>query len=130
MSTTGGNRFVPRTSEADPFASLVDAVLASPRAVDLIRQVLRAELQRVQTTEPMWTSKQDAHRRGFPAPTTLRAWQASGLIAAGRRGRVNLEELRRVLATQGREPRPVVTKLDPERAKRVAATLAKGGGRP
>lgn len=110
--------------EADPLAAVVDAVLAHPRALELVHQVVRAELQRAPVAEPTWCSKAEAHRRGFPAASTLRSWQAAGVITTGRRGRVNLEELRRVLAARGEEPRPVAN-LHDERVKRTAAALVK-----
>lgn len=99
-----------------------------PELAELARQAVREELARGAAAAEWLTQPQAAALAGV-RPQTVRAWQASGKLSKGRRGRVNAEELRRFLASSGR-PTPAAGPLDlgRERARRAAAEILRGKG--
>lgn len=106
--------------------------LVERRVAEMLPGLVRELLAREARHAPTWCSKEEAHRRGYPAPSTLRALQASGVLSKGRRGRVNLGELEALMARGGPPAAPAPAapaNLAAERARRAAAELKRGGPR-
>jgi predicted ATPase len=92
-----------------------------------VRAVVREEMRRGAAVEAEWVStKQAAALTGYGA-STIRRWKATRVLTPGRGGRVNLAQLRAVVANGGAPAPARPGDLAAERARRLAATIAKRG---
>ena len=87
------------------------------------RRVVGEELQRLGARlGKEWGSQGDGAQLAGVARKTIRSWQALGILTRGRRGRVNLAELRKLLAGGGAEGHQL-PRLDAARRQRAAEEI-------
>lgn len=116
---------LPRTSGSP-------LVLVNPEELARqVREIVRKELDaRGASATAEWVNQRAAAELAGVGVSTVRAWQAAGKLARGRRSRVNVQQLREYLASSGRPaPAAAPTDLGRERARRAAAEIL-GKGRP
>ena len=126
MLDVTGHGTDPRTPAP---ASVSRVLLEAAAAIAVLEQRVAALEERARQApssapEAEWVSPSVAATVAGVSPATLRRWRAQGLLAVGRRRRVNVRELRRLMAGEGGPP--PVADLASARARRAAARV-KGG---
>jgi hypothetical protein len=99
--------------------------IATEAAREVVQNAI-ASLRPSQAAATEWVSQVDGAAIAGVTAQTIRTWQAEGKLTKGRRGRVQVDELRRFLAAQGGEAAPTVQveSLHSRRAKLAAQELA------
>ncbi len=116
------------------FAALVAELVRREIATE-VRRLVREELAAGSGPgQALLLSQRAAAQLAGVAPSTIRSWQAGGLLSRGRRGRVDPVELRELLATGGPagiRSAPAASELHQdelrqERARRAAREVLQG----
>jgi hypothetical protein len=128
-----------RVAAPGPLEQALAALVA-----ELVRREIATEVRRLVREElaagsgagqALLLSQRAAAQLAGVAPSTIRSWQADGLLSKGRRGRVDSAELRQLLATggpAGSRAAPAAAselhqdELRQERARRAAREVLQG----
>ena len=94
-----------------------------------VRSVVREVLGDRTAGEPETLPRAAAARAVGVSPATLARWQGTGRLSRGHRARVNMSELRKLLAGEQRAQPAGAVDLAAARARRIAADLKRGGRR-
>lgn len=100
--------------------------LARDELDQLIRRAVREVLGDRTAGEPETLPKAAAARAVGVSAATIDRWQRGGRLARGHRGRVNMGELRALLAGE-RKVAPEAVDLAAHRARRLADEIKRGG---
>lgn len=120
----------PSSSSTILLQGLVQALVADAIAglEERVRAIVREELRRGRATEAEWISSSQAAALAGVSPATIRRWRTEGKLTKAQRGRVNVAELRALMA-RGDDAPAVPSDFAAARAKRIAGQLRgpKGG---
>ncbi len=123
----GAQHGVPIRGLEGALGSLL-AELVRQEAAQVARRVVAEALASGDRSGVEWATQESAGDLAGVTPQTIRGWQATGKLSKGRRGRVNLAELRAFLAKADDQVEPVVLpehqdEFRQERARRAAREI-------